>query len=139
VRRCFAQAHDGSEVELLAAGPENGNSPPLLFLHGAFAGAWIWAEHFMPFLAAQGVRSFALSFRGHGESAGHERLHCATLGDYVADVRRAISIIGEPPVLVGQYAAADVLLNWASRTFSSGQSCEFRALPGEGRAVKPNR
>jgi len=27
--------------------------PPLVFVHGSFHSAWCWAEHFMPFFAAQ--------------------------------------------------------------------------------------
>ena len=27
---------------------------PVLFVHGAFAGGWMWTETFMPFLAAAG-------------------------------------------------------------------------------------
>ena len=28
--------------------------PPLLFIHGAFAGGWMWTDTFMPFLAEAG-------------------------------------------------------------------------------------
>jgi pimeloyl-ACP methyl ester carboxylesterase len=55
----------------------------------------------MPLLAARGVCSFALSFRGHGASEGHERLDRASLADYVADARSAVRAIGVAPVLVG--------------------------------------
>jgi pimeloyl-ACP methyl ester carboxylesterase len=70
-------------------------------LHDAFAGAWVWAEHFMPLLADRGIRSFALSFRGHGASGGYERLDRASLADYVADALSAVRAIGAAPVLVG--------------------------------------
>jgi len=55
----------------------------------------------MPLLADRGIRSFALSFRGHGASGGYERLDRASLTDYVADARSAVRAIGAAPVLVG--------------------------------------
>jgi pimeloyl-ACP methyl ester carboxylesterase len=97
---------DGARLELLMAGPEVRSRPPVLLLHGAFAGAWVWAEHFMPLLAARGIRCYALSFRGHGGSAGRDRLHHVGLADYVADARAAIRVIGRAPVLVGHSLGA---------------------------------
>jgi pimeloyl-ACP methyl ester carboxylesterase len=36
---------------------------PILFIHGAFGGAWIWTEPFMRHAAKRGRRSAALSAR----------------------------------------------------------------------------
>jgi non-heme chloroperoxidase len=47
---------------------------PLLFIHGAFAGGWMWTETFMPFLAEAGHPCYALSLRGHGGSSGREHI-----------------------------------------------------------------
>uniref|UniRef100_A0A7S2UVZ8 AB hydrolase-1 domain-containing protein n=1 Tax=Fibrocapsa japonica TaxID=94617 RepID=A0A7S2UVZ8_9STRA len=38
--------------------------PPLIFVHGSFHGAWCWAEHWMPFFAAMGYPTTAISLRG---------------------------------------------------------------------------
>jgi pimeloyl-ACP methyl ester carboxylesterase len=73
---------------------------PLLFLHGAFGGAWTWAEIFMPLFAQRGRRVAAVSLRGHGGSEGHAELRTATLADYVADARRAFAEFDEPPVVI---------------------------------------
>ncbi|MGB0682379.1 MAG: alpha/beta hydrolase [Magnetovibrionaceae bacterium] len=75
--------------------------PPLVFLHGAFSGGWIWAENFMPWFAEAGYDCFAPSFRGHGKSSGIERLHEFGIDDYVEDALRVISALGDAPVLVG--------------------------------------
>jgi pimeloyl-ACP methyl ester carboxylesterase len=74
---------------------------PLLFVHGAWHGAWCWAEYFMPYLAVHGYRSLALSLRGHGQSAGQERLRFTRIADYVADVAQVVTSLPQPPVLVG--------------------------------------
>ncbi|AWK88025.1 alpha/beta hydrolase [Azospirillum thermophilum] len=74
---------------------------PLLFVHGAFSGAWIWDETFLPWFSAQGWDSYAVSLRGHGRSAGRERLDCFGIADYVEDVLEAADRCPAPPVLVG--------------------------------------
>jgi len=74
---------------------------PLLFLHGAFCGAWSWAEIFLPFFARRGRHVGALSLRGHGIGKNLLHLGAATLSDYVADARRAFAEFPEPPVVVG--------------------------------------
>jgi len=96
------RAGAGDRLELLEAAPVAPDYPhPLLFLHGAFTGAWCWAEYFLGYFAAQGFASYALSFRGHGASRGRESLMSSGIQDYVEDVFEAVGRIGRPPVLIG--------------------------------------
>ena len=89
-------------LEILKALPSAPSAkPPVLFLHGAFSGAWVWAEHVLDFVAERGHAAYALSFRGHGRSEGRGDLARHGLADYADDVRTAIRSIGRPPVLVG--------------------------------------
>lgn len=89
-------------LEILQALPTSPSTkPPLLFVHGAFSGAWVWAEHFLPYFADQGYPAYAVSLRGHGGSHGREHLSEFGLDDYVEDARDAIRSLGRPPVLVG--------------------------------------
>ncbi len=74
---------------------------PLLFLHGAFAGAWCWDEHFLPWFASHGYEVYALSFSGHGESDGADRLDKLGIADYVQDLRAVLAELPAQPVLVG--------------------------------------
>jgi pimeloyl-ACP methyl ester carboxylesterase len=70
-------------------------APALLLLHGAAAGAWVWAEGFAARLAAAGHAVFAPEF-GRGSAA-----RPAGLADFAADVRAALDAIRRPAVLVG--------------------------------------
>jgi pimeloyl-ACP methyl ester carboxylesterase len=75
--------------------------PPLLFIHGAFHGAWCWADHFMPWFAGQGFDCFAMSYREHGGNPRTERHPDWRLQDYVDDAQSAIARLSARPVLVG--------------------------------------
>jgi pimeloyl-ACP methyl ester carboxylesterase len=53
---------------------------PILFVHGAWHGAWCW-ENFLPYFADRGYGAYAVSLRGHGASQGRDRIrwHSAAL------------------------------------------------------------
>jgi pimeloyl-ACP methyl ester carboxylesterase len=99
----MVQGRDGlPALELIEAAPDGPRTgAPILFLHGAFGGAWMWREIFMPYFARRGRASLALSVRGHGRSEGHEELRSWGVSEYLDDIRRAFAELGEPPVVVG--------------------------------------
>ncbi|HEY8565854.1 MAG TPA: alpha/beta fold hydrolase [Beijerinckiaceae bacterium] len=100
-RRMLAQDAEGPALEMIEALPKSGAvRPPILFVHGAFGGAWTWAEILMPYLARRGRASTAFSLRGHGASKGRESLRETRLDDYLADLRRVLRNFDEPPVIV---------------------------------------
>ena len=89
-------------LELISRYPATEAYPTsVLFVHGAFCGAWVWDEYFLPYFAERGYAAYAVSLRGHGNSEGHERLHWASLEDYVQDVEQTIHQLGVQPILVG--------------------------------------
>jgi pimeloyl-ACP methyl ester carboxylesterase len=90
------------QLEIVTQEPQTDPRPtPLLFVHGAWHGAWCWAEYFLPYFAEHGYASLALSLRGHGTSTGRERLRWTRIADYVTDVAQVISQLPKPPILVG--------------------------------------
>jgi len=74
---------------------------PLLFIHGAYHGAWCWKEHFLPYFSTRGFPSYALSYRGHGASDGRKELNSFSLEDYTEDVLQTMELLPDKPVLVG--------------------------------------
>lgn len=93
---------DSFELEVLSLAPTAPRRPvPLLFVHGAYASAAQWEPFFLPYFARLGYSVHALSVRGHGGSAGRERIKEARLRDYVADVVRVMQSLPVPPVLIG--------------------------------------
>src|SRR5512135_1714638 len=103
-------------LELLAA-PHGGAAgrTPLVFVHGAYVGAWCWAEHFLPWFAERGFPSYALSLRGHGKSAGREQLHSFGLADFADDLEAVLADLGRPAVLIGHSMGALVVQKYLER------------------------
>jgi pimeloyl-ACP methyl ester carboxylesterase len=74
---------------------------PVLFVHGAWHGAWCWDEHFLDFFAAKGYRSVAVSLRGHGKSPTPKPMQFCSMADLVDDVDSVAKSLPRPPVVVG--------------------------------------
>ncbi|MGQ9909247.1 MAG: alpha/beta hydrolase [Candidatus Flexifilum sp.] len=75
------------------------STTPILFVHGAFHGAWCWQEHWMPYFSARGWDCWALSLRAHGATPGDIRR--ARIADYVADVAAVVRDLPASPILIG--------------------------------------
>ena len=89
-------------LEVITRKPAGAARPtPLLFVHGAFSGAWLWDEHYLRWFAERGWEAHALSLRGHGGSEGADLVRFARLRDYVADVEQVLAEMPTPPVLIG--------------------------------------
>lgn len=116
-------------LEVLTAG-EASERPPLLFVHGSFCGAWVWAEHFLSYFAAAGWQCAAVSLRGHGGSDGRDGLDGFSLADYVADVMEAAAGLGRPPVLVGHSLGGMVAQRVACRSKVAGLALLASVGPG---------
>lgn len=127
----MARADQLELLSYLPAGTPQG--APLLFVHGAYTGAWCWEEHFLPWFAAQGRAAYALSLSGHGGSPGREYLDALSVEDYVADVRGIIARLPARPVLVGHSMGGMVLQKYLEHEDAPGVVL-MSAVPPNGLA-----
>jgi pimeloyl-ACP methyl ester carboxylesterase len=89
------------QLEVISHQPEGQPHPtPLLFVHGAWHGAWCW-ELFLPYFAQHGYAAHAVSLRGHGQSDGAAKLCWFSVSDYIADIVQVVQTLPAPPVLIG--------------------------------------
>ena len=81
--------------------PERERPTPLLFIHGMMHGSWCWDVHFLNYFVGQGFAVHAVDLRGHGRSAGRERLRWTRIADFVDDVAETCRTLSNPPILIG--------------------------------------
>jgi len=116
-----ADSQNTEQLEIIEASPPKARGTrPLLFVHGAFTGAWCWAEYFLPYFAKQGFRACAVSLSGHGGSRGRERLDSLSIADYVRDLEQAISTIGGDPIIVGHSMGGFVVQKYLEHAVAPG-------------------
>ena len=77
---------------------EPSDKPPILFVHGAWHGAWCWEPFFLDWFADRGHLAVALDLRGHG---GEGSTRGASIGPYVRDVADGARTLPSRPVVVG--------------------------------------
>ena len=84
------------------AGGAGQDFPPILFLHGAWHGWWVW-EAWQDLFASWGWINYALSLRGHqgSESIGQAEFLALTVTDYLEDIASVLAWIGQPTVVIG--------------------------------------
>lgn len=70
----------------------------LLFVHGAWHGAWCW-KGFMDYFSERGFPCWALDLPGHGERSSESGLWKKSMMDYVDEVDRAAQEIGNPVII----------------------------------------
>jgi pimeloyl-ACP methyl ester carboxylesterase len=108
-------------LELLRHAPaqRNAHVPPLLFLHGAWHGAWCWQDHFLPYFAAHGYACYAMSLRGHGNSPTTKSIVLHTIEDYLDDLAWCSAQVraecGRAPILIGHSMGGHVLQRYLQR------------------------
>lgn len=102
-------------LELLSRLPQGKSRTPVLFVHGAYTGAWCWAEHFLDWFAAAGYPAHAVSLSGHGGSRGRRVLDSFSIDDYVRDVAEVADGFATPPVLVGHSMGGFVVQKFLER------------------------
>jgi pimeloyl-ACP methyl ester carboxylesterase len=93
---------------------------PVLFVHGAWHGAWCWEKNFMPYFAENGYTSYALSLRGHGDSEGPKRFRWMRISDYVADVSQVVDQLPEMPVMIGHSMGGLVVQKYLEENAAPG-------------------
>ena len=58
-------------------------------------------EHFLPYFAAAGYDSYAVSLRGQGESQRLPGMKASSLAQHVADLSSIVAALPRPAVLIG--------------------------------------
>lgn len=134
VRPAESPATEVAPVEWIQAGRAADGRASILFLHGASAGAWMWAEDFLPRFADAGRHAVAVSLRGHGAVAGRGTLAQADLAAFEADLLAALARFSTPPVLVGHSLGGLIGQRLLGRARLAGLVL-MASLPPEGMAL----
>jgi pimeloyl-ACP methyl ester carboxylesterase len=84
-------------------GKNNANAanhrPPLLFVHGAYTGSWMWSKY-VPHFIEEGYYCYVMNMRSHYMSRTMD-ITQITFEDYLEDIREIIGECEEPPILIG--------------------------------------
>lgn len=104
---------------------------PLLFLHGAWHGAWCW-QSWMDYFPSLGYETHAISLPGHGNSSMHKRhINFYAFKDYVSALCDQIKTIVPKPVVIGHSLGGAVLQKYLENHSIPG-AVLLSTLPSHG-------
>ena len=121
-------------LETVPFGSPTAQRPPLLLIHGAYCGAWVWRNHFIPYFEEKGWHGIAMSLRGHGQSDGFSTLDMLGIHDFVDDAEAVLHTMDRLPVVVGHSMGGIIAQVLAARREVAGQVL-MAAVPPHGLAA----
>ena len=96
---------DAGRGRLLIGATPQDRRPGLLFVPGAYHGAWCYA-HYLDYFARAGLACAALDVRGHGALPQDAAFPSVTIADLGEDVASALDALEAPTVVVGHSMGA---------------------------------
>lgn len=73
--------------------------PPLLFVHGAFTGSWMWSKY-IPHFVREGFTCYVMNMRSHYKSRVMDMTRIS-FEDYLEDIKEIIGECREAPIVIG--------------------------------------
>lgn len=120
------------KLEVISRPAQGDKKPtPLLFVHGAWHGAWCWDEYFLPYFAGLGYDAHAVSLRHHGSSEAPGSIKTVRIRDYVDDVASVAETLDAPPVIIGHSMGGFVLQHYL-RDHTPAGAVLFASTPPAG-------
>ena len=118
--------NNGSAIEiqglnvLIQKSDQKINSKQIIFVHGAWHGAWCYQEHFMSYFSKKGFDCYAIDLRGHGQSKGRKKLRFSSLNNYLKDVRVVVNHLAinnkeKKPIIVGHSMGGLIVQKYAKK------------------------
>lgn len=109
------------QLETIPFGTPTADRPPLLLIHGAYCGAWVWRHYFIPYFESQGWHGVAVSLRGHGQSEGFTTLDLFGVNDFVDDAEQVLHSMERPPIVIGHSMGGLIAQVLSARREVAGQ------------------
>ena len=100
-------------LTMLSAAPVSPSRPPILFVHGYFATAWVF-DHFLEYFANRGHACIAVNLRGRDGSRPNTDVGRVSMEEFIDDAMSAARLL-EQPVVIGHSMGGLVAQKLAER------------------------
>jgi len=114
-------------IKLINRTPESirNDSPALVFIHGAWHGAWCWQEHFLPFFTKNGYECYAFDLPNHGADKNQKGINKYRVADYTNHLKKVLAQINKPAVLIGHSLGGYIIQRYLEK-----EDCDYHVKNG---------
>lgn len=107
----------------------------VLFLHGAWHGAWCWEKYFMNIFAEAGYENYAVTLRLHKNKGKIKGINSISISDYVEDLTNAVDDVinqtGKEPIIIAHSMGGLVLQKYLEKR-SCKKAILMTTVPASG-------
>jgi len=118
----YSKRPHAMQIDLIKREPKfpKQNQPALVFVHGAWHGAWCWEEHFIPFFTQNGYECYAFDLPNHGANKDKKGINKYRITDYVNHLELALAQINKPVVLIGHSMGGYIIQKYLEKNDCKG-------------------
>lgn len=103
----------------------------VLFVHGAWHGAWCWEKHFVKQFLDRGYRSITFNLPKHDEPGDTSGINKLSLNDYVEALKKEVDKLDVPPIIIGHSMGGLVLQKYLE-TATCKKAVLLASIPPSG-------
>ena len=81
----------------------------ILFIHGAWHGAWCWEKYFIPEFTKRGFHCVAFNLPKHDKPGNTKGINTLSLNDYVEALKEEVQKLDQVPIIIGHSMGGLVL------------------------------
>ena len=107
------------------------NNQVILFVHGAWHGAWCWEHYFIPYFKNKGFRAVTFNLPGHNQPGNPKGINQYRIKDYVQALRSVAKQWDERLIIVGHSMGGLVLQKYLEK-YSCHRAILLATVPKSG-------
>lgn len=111
--------------------PNTHDKTPILFVHGAWHGAWCWEKYFFKLFEDSGYECYAFDLPKHDKPGKIKGINSLSINDYVNALKVEVKKLGKLPIIIG-HSMGGIILQKYLETESCAKAVLMASVPPQG-------
>lgn len=103
----------------------------IVFVHGAWHGAWCWQEHFAPFFEKHHYKTISFDLLGHEKAGKADGINKYSISDYTNQLKAVVTNLEEEPIIIA-HSMGGLLLQKFLETHKCRAAIYLTPVPKHG-------
>lgn len=104
---------------------------PILFVHGAWHGAWCWEKYFFKIFQDSGFKCYAFDLPKHDKSGKIKGINSLSITDYVNALKTEVNKLDRLPIIIG-HSMGGIIVQKYLETETCKKAILMASVPPQG-------